>query len=131
MTSLTKKFNIPVMKDSNVYLNDLFDILQNVCPKHLINQWFLSLYVVKNETNINVIQYSQSLSFPNGFDLLVVFNPCLNAKVLVYVNNCVLQCDFLITGIQLHKHQCNSIRIVSQVSKVLCVLLRRVPRVNA
>ena len=130
MNNLIKNFNIPVFnKNTNSSLNNLCQILKNLCPNHFINQWLLSVYIVKNDETIDDINYhySKSLSFPNGFELLFVFNTCILKNVLVYVNNCVLQCDSIITGIQLHKHKCNSIRIIGQVPQVVCFLLRRVP----
>ena len=129
MNHLINNFNIPVFKKStNSSLNNLCHFVKNVYPKHFVNQWLLSVYVVKNnETIDNINQYSKSLSFPNGFELLLVLNTCILKKVLVYVNNCVLQCDSIITGIQLHTHKCNSIRFITQIPQVLCFLLRRVP----
>ena len=120
------------MDNNNICLKKFFEIIQKLCPKHVINQWLLSLYVVKkNDTSIDIIQYSESLTFPNGFELFLIFNPCKMPNVLVYVNDCVLQCDSFITGIQLHKHECNNIRIVGEVPlKLLCVLFRRVPLIK-
>ena len=128
MSSLIQRFDIPVFDPKNKCLHVLNQILQDICPNHFANQWLLSLYVVDNDTNINITKYSQSLVFSNGFELLLVFNTCVDKSILVYVNNCVVQCDSVITGIQLHKHNCSNVRFISKLSNIFCVLLRRVPQ---
>lgn len=135
MHNLTHDFPMTLTpKDVDVTL--FLNLLQQSMPQHVQNQWLLSILVGDHVKCMNMHRCNlyNELQFKAGFELLFVIN-CddVEAKCTVYVNDCVVQCDSWITGLQLHQNtQSDNERCVvirNATENTMCVLFRRIPTV--
>ena len=136
MDNLIKDFGMAKIDNSGpVY--EIFKWLSCVLPKHVQNQWLLSVYVCNQGThsNLSKIKSQKDLAFIYGFELCCFFR-CkeLNDKYMVYVNDCAFECSTFCTALQIHENQQSGLHnqgiLVSESCKNnICVVLRRIPRV--
>ena len=137
MDDLIKDFDMGTI-DNSAPVDEIFKWLGLVLPKHVQNQWLLSVYVCNPGTHINLLQIKSQpdLDFIYGFELCCFFR-CkeLNDKYMVYLNDCVFECSTFCTALQIHENKQSELHnkgiLVSEsCNNNICVVLRRIPRVS-
>ena len=132
MQNLQQDYPLPTLRDF-FELNGLMNILGDLYPQYIHNQWLMSVYMgIENKRyNLHTVdELGPTLYFNEGFSSIVIVG---GHHSLLIVNDCTLIIDSDLEIIQVREHMSGSkglIRLQGGRAGRLILVLRRIPIVH-